>query len=347
MAGARKAKKKAKAKRKPAAESNEKTTPESPVDSPDQSKDGTAAEKQAEPKASYDLFEPGKLIEIIRDEKDDEVVKKSIGDHLTKLIEKHGLSDYRIVLLYDDYYSITNFHANKIYEAISDLNKQSDILMILLSDGGKVEPAYLISKACKRLCKDKFVVAIPRKAKSAATLIALGADELHMGLLSELGPIDPQLGGFPALGLSYAVEKIADLSCRYPAASDMFAAYLNKNLNIQNLGYYERVTESAAQYAERLLAGRTFPNDRSAKDLASHFTTHYKDHNFVIDADETARLLGEHAIKEGSAEYLLSNEIYSFLEFADFLFSIFPKKVMRYVGSVADGLNLKDKKKSS
>ncbi len=48
-----------------------------------------------------------------------------------------------------------------------------------------------------------------------------------MGLLSELGPIDPQFGGFPALGLSNAMEKIAEMSEQYPNAS-------------------------AAQYAERL-----------------------------------------------------------------------------------------------
>lgn len=35
---------------------------------------------------------------------------------------------------------------------------------------------------------------MPLKANSAATLIALGADEIVMGPFSELGPIDPSLG---------------------------------------------------------------------------------------------------------------------------------------------------------
>lgn len=63
-----------------------------------------------------------------------------------------------------------------------------------MSDGGKIEPAYLISKTCKRLCKNKLVISIPRQAKSAATLISLGADELHMGLLSELDEATALLG---------------------------------------------------------------------------------------------------------------------------------------------------------
>jgi hypothetical protein len=36
-------------------------------------------------------------------------------------------------------------------------------------------------------------VIVPDSAKSAATLIAIGADEIVMGYCSELGPIDPQV----------------------------------------------------------------------------------------------------------------------------------------------------------
>jgi hypothetical protein len=165
-----------------------------------------------------------------------------------------------------------------------------------------------------------------------------------MGLLSELGPIDPQFGGFPALGLSNAMEKIAAMSEKYPKASDMFAKYLTDNINIQHLGLFERINESATQYASRLLDGKSFPEGHTAESLADHFTNHYKDHSFVIDADEASSLLGSSVVKEGTKEYELGNEIYEFLEFSSFLFDIFQKKAMRYVGSIAEGLDLNDKK---
>ena len=38
---------------------------------------------------------------------------------------------------------------------------------------------------------DKFSVLVPDKAHSAATMIALGADEIVMSNLSEISPIDP------------------------------------------------------------------------------------------------------------------------------------------------------------
>ena len=77
-----------------------------------------------------------------------------------------------------------------------------------------------------------------------------------MGSLSELGPIDPQFQGVPALALKNSVEHLAELTKRYPEATDLFASYLAKTLRIESLGYYERVAESAAQYAERLLKAR-------------------------------------------------------------------------------------------
>ena len=187
-------------------------------------------------------------------------------------------------------------------------------------------------------------MSVPRRAKSAATLISLGADEIHMGHLSELGPIDPQFGGLPALGLSNAIEKIAELTERYPNASDMFAKYLTDNVNIGHLGLFERVNESAVQYAERLLAGKSLPDGQTVESLADHFTNHYKDHSFVIDADEACTLFGGKVIREYSKEYEFGDSIYVFLEFVEFLYGYFKKKDFRYVGSISTGIHITDKK---
>ncbi len=308
-------------------------------------------DNQKDPKSSkeeetYDLGLRQDCFKVIHNELPEEKVKSLISQHLTKLINTSNISEYEVIFLYDDSESISTFHSNRIYNAIKDISNEKNILMIIESGGGQIEPAYLISKTCKRLAGSKFNVVIPRKAKSAATLISLGANEIHMGLLSELGPIDPQFGGFPALGLSNAMEKIAAMSVKYPKASDMFAKYLTDNINIQHLGLFERINESATQYASRLLHGKEFPDGQTAKSLADHFTNHYKDHNFVIDADEASRLLGQKVVKEETMEYSLGNQVYEFLEYFRLLFSIFQKKAMRYVGGIRHGLDLNDIKEN-
>ncbi|MBN8520331.1 MAG: ATP-dependent Clp protease proteolytic subunit [Alphaproteobacteria bacterium] len=298
----------------------------------------TTAEASSPPPSTYNLSGFTGVWNLIKNE-EDVVVKKKVAEYITEIIGKSKMDSYRVIFLYDDYSPISQYHSNKIYEAISDLKKQKDILLILMSDGGRIEPAYLISKTCKRLAKNRFVVSAPRRAKSAATLIALGANEIHMGLLSELGPIDPQISGFPALGLTNSLEKIANLSAKFPGSSDMFAKYLAQNLKIHDLGYYDRLAESAVQYAERLLEGKKFLNGKTASNIADHFTNHYKDHSFVIDVDEAVKNLGKNLVKESEPEYELANELYVFLELLDFCYRIEKKKTIRYVGSIENGLD--------
>lgn len=281
----------------------------------------------------YDLDNIEDLISLVKT-KDEHLIKNNFSQYIdSNFIKYNSLSHYELVFLYDRYDSINTTHSNNIYRAITNKEEDKDILMFLLSDGGKIEPAYLISKACKRLCKDKFVVTIPRRAKSAATLIALGASEIHMGLLSELGPIDPQINGFPALGLTNALEKIASLSDKFPKSSDMFAKYLTDNLSIKDLGYFERINESAVQYATRLLEGKSFPDGQTPHSLANHFTNHYKDHSFVIDVEEALKYFGNNIIKENSLEYLFSDFLHNKINFFDIVTRVFIDKKLKIIGS--------------
>lgn len=76
-----------------------------------------------------------------------------------------------------------------------------DVLYLIIhSPGGDGPVAEKIIELCRAYC-EQFRVIIPNRAKSAATIIALGADEIVMGTYSELGPIDAQVlvssGGFP------------------------------------------------------------------------------------------------------------------------------------------------------
>jgi hypothetical protein len=61
--------------------------------------------------------------------------------------------------------------------------------LIINSPGGDGTVAEKIIELCRAYCKE-FRVIVPNRAKSAATIVALGADQIVMGYCSELGPID-------------------------------------------------------------------------------------------------------------------------------------------------------------
>ena len=285
-----------------------------------------------EPKTNYDDFKT--IIDLIYKAEKMDDVKPNIVGYLNNIIKESPISSkYTILFLYDPLGDIKPYTADRIYNALPKKEDQN-ILLIIHSSGGQIEPAYLISKCCKEYSA-KFVVSIPRKAKSAATLISLGADEIHMGIMSELGPIDPQFGGLPALGLSSAVEYLAGLCKRYPESSEMFAKYLSLTLNLRTLGYFERVSESAMQYAQRLLQGKELPENQDVYNVAATFVYAYKDHSFVIDREEAKIFLGE-IVKSETEEYILGNKVHDFLERVSLFLDIFKRHSLSLVGTCND-----------
>jgi hypothetical protein len=281
-----------------------------------------------------------KCMEACRAGNEDEL-KKLIEERVDAILTANGLDSYHTLFLFDDRHSISDYHADRIYAAASHaLIDPKNVLLIIHSKGGRIEPAYLISKSLKRLASEKFVVVVPRRAKSAATLIALGADEIHMGMMSQLGPIDPQFGGIPALALENAVNVVTKLACQYPDASQMLTNYLAQQIPLRLLGYYQRVTESAEQYAERLIGTKTLASGHTSKFVSNHLVHHYKDHSFVIDFDEAMGLLGPEIIRGKTPEYKAADEIFRFFDFIEIILS-FENKHASVVGDVYNGIAIR------
>ena len=79
------------------------------------------------------------------------------------------------------------------YEQLKSIGKVSNIDLFIYSAGGDIIAPWRLVNLIREYC-DKFSILIPYKAHSAATLIALGADEIVMGPMGELSPIDPSIG---------------------------------------------------------------------------------------------------------------------------------------------------------
>src|SRR3989442_8388085 len=78
--------------------------------------------------------------------------------------------------------------------------------LVLHTPGGLVLAATQIARAIRER-KGKVTVFVPHYAMSGGTLIALAADEIVMSSHAVLGPVDPQLGQYPAASLIKAVSR--------------------------------------------------------------------------------------------------------------------------------------------
>lgn len=103
-----------------------------------------------------------------------------------------------------------------LYDHLQQFDNADKIDLLLYSTGGVTMAAWSIVNLFREFC-NKFSVIVPFKAFSTATLICLGADEIVMGKLGQLGPVDPSVttafnpdipGGPPGQKLPISVEEV-------------------------------------------------------------------------------------------------------------------------------------------
>jgi Serine dehydrogenase proteinase len=75
----------------------------------------------------------------------------------------------------------------------SCLKNDHELVLVISSPGGSAVAAERMVNVCRSFGNKQFSVIIPKMAKSAATMVCLGAMNIGMSKTSELGPIDPQI----------------------------------------------------------------------------------------------------------------------------------------------------------
>lgn len=145
--------------------------------------------------------------------------------------------------------------------------------LILHTPGGLVLASEQIARALQKH-PAKVTVFIPHYAMSGGTMIALAADEIIMDENAVLGPVDPQLGEFPAVSILEVVrqkgrEKVDDRTL-------MLAEIATKAVSqVRDFVYY-------------LLSGKM--DDTRAKELAGLLTSGTWTHDYPIDCDQLEKM---------------------------------------------------------
>lgn len=90
--------------------------------------------------------------------------------------------------------SIESYDADVMESLLQTMDLTRGLALVISSPGGDGLAAERIYGVCRSYSgTGKFAALVPGKAKSAATMICMAADEIIMGPTSELGPVDPQV----------------------------------------------------------------------------------------------------------------------------------------------------------
>ena len=86
------------------------------------------------------------------------------------------------VIVYYSAESLVRRDAKRFYEVLTTLEDVKNLDLFLMSPGGLSDPAFKMARLCQELVGEgRFSVLIPSYAKSAATILALGADGPSLG----------------------------------------------------------------------------------------------------------------------------------------------------------------------
>jgi hypothetical protein len=96
-------------------------------------------------------------------------------------------TSFRFPILLDD------SDTEVIEGVLQKMDLSNGLSVVISSPGGEILAAERIVNACRIYSGGNFEVIVPSKAKSAATMICLGARRILMSETSELGPLDPQV----------------------------------------------------------------------------------------------------------------------------------------------------------
>ena len=209
----------------------------------------------------------------------------------------------------------------RIYAERSHFENIEALDVIVDSSGGDIEAAYQLVTFARQRCK-KLRVFIPDWAKSAATLFALGADEIWMSETAELGPLDAQIpdpresGEFiSALDEFRAIDYLRDHGY---AIFDEFVRLLIRRTHLRlkdvighaieysarimtplysqvdplYFGGAHRALEMSIEYGKRVMSRHAYSawSDKKIGDVLKRLTWEYHSHSFVIDYHEAEKL---------------------------------------------------------
>jgi len=152
--------------------------------------------------------------------------------------------------------------SEEVMRAIHLTDPEVPLDIVLHTPGGLVLAALQIARAIHKH-PGKVTAFVPHYAMSGGTLIALAADEIVMSEYAVLGPVDPQLGQYPAASILKAVARkpVAEVNDETLILADQAEKAMNQVRESVRQLLADKCPPEKAEELARLLSEGTWTHD--------------------------------------------------------------------------------------
>jgi ClpP class serine protease len=199
-----------------------------------------------------------RLLDQARLQKFRELERRRSGTRVISLIHRQETMSFLGIPLVR-YINIEDSEA--ILQVIRLTPDEQPIDLILHTPGGLVLASEQIAQALLRR-QGKVTVMVPHYAMSGGTLIALAADEIIMDANAVLGPVDPQIGEYPAASILRASQvQNPNRDDRTLILADIAEKALRQVYDVVHRLLLDKLPDEQAQELARMLSQGTWTHD--------------------------------------------------------------------------------------
>lgn len=195
--------------------------------------------------------------------------------------------------------------SEQVLRAIRMTPDEMPIDIVLHTPGGLVLAAEQIARALIRH-PAKVSVIIPHYAMSGGTLIALAADEIIMDCNAVLGPVDPQLGQYPAASILQATRQknINRVDDNTLILADMAGKAVKQVEDFVALVLAEKMPDRAREIAKMLTEGRWTHDYPITCEMLAEMGLTFNNAEFPTEVYELMELYPQPSQRRPSVQYI-------------------------------------------
>lgn len=207
------------------------------------------------------------------------------------------------------------------YELLEKIGHREKIFLFIKSSGGNGQASLRLVNLLRQYC-DEVVALVPLECASAATMIALGANEIHMGPMAYLTPVDTSLthslspidrdNDRVSVSLDELTRVVRLWQAQNGDAKENPYQELFQHVHPLVIGAVDRAESLSIMLCKELLAYH-IEDDQVQDKIAGALNAKYPSHGYPILFEEARRigLKVSHLSPEINSLLLQLNELYS------------------------------------